>query len=59
MITRVDEIVAAELGATIHQNGENGNGPSSVAHRGVGVAVEPHDAFGQPLRALVGAVVGV
>jgi hypothetical protein len=43
-LTGVSEFAAAELGATIHQNGENGNGASSVVHRGFGVAEEPHNA---------------
>jgi hypothetical protein len=35
--------------------GKNGNGASSVAHRGFGVAEEPHGACAQLFRVLVGA----
>jgi hypothetical protein len=35
--------------------GKNGNGAGLVAHRGFGVAEEPHGACAQPFQALVGA----
>jgi hypothetical protein len=54
-LTGVDVFAAAELSTTIHKNGGKWEWASSVAHRGFGVAKEPHSACTQPFQALARA----